>query len=86
MQKFCEAFYGTRGIKNETFIESCGVADLITTCFGGRNRKCAEVYAKNIAAGTKKEWEVIEAEELNGQKLQVSRTLRRDPTLRTTPR
>ena len=38
------------------------------------------------ATGSPKTWEVIEAEELNGQKLQVSRTLRRDPTLRTTPR
>eukprot|EP00966_Prymnesium_polylepis_P068322 1587443-Prymnesium_polylepis.1 len=39
MQAFCEVFYGDRSIKNETFLESCGVADLVTTCFGGRNRK-----------------------------------------------
>ena len=31
MQKFCEVFYGDRKIKNETFLESCGVADLVTT-------------------------------------------------------
>merc|ERR1711918_98241 len=74
MQKFCECFYGDRGIKNETFLESCGVADLVTTCFGGRNRKCADIFAKNIVAGTKKEWDVIEAEELNGQKLQGTGT------------
>jgi len=74
MQKFCEVFYGTRGIKNETFLESCGVADLVTTCFGGRNRKCADIFAKNVVAGTKKEWDVIEAEELNGQKLQGTGT------------
>jgi len=74
MQKFCELFYGTRGIKQETFLESCGVADLITTCFGGRNRKCADIYMKNLLAGTKKEWDVIEAEELNGQKLQGTGT------------
>ena len=74
MQKFCEVFYGTRGIKNETFLESCGVADLVTTCFGGRNRKCAEIFAKNIVAGTRKTWDVIEAEELNGQKLQGTGT------------
>ena len=74
MQKFCEVFYGDRGIKNETFLESCGVADLVTTCFGGRNRKCAEIFAKNIVAGTRKTWDVIEAEELNGQKLQGTGT------------
>merc|ERR1712151_1142749 len=48
MQKFCEVFYGDRCIQSATFLESCGVADLVTTCFGGRNRKCAEIYAKNV--------------------------------------
>jgi len=74
MQLFCSEFYGDRMIKNETFLESCGVADLVTTCFGGRNRKCADIYAKNVVAGTKKEWSVIETEELNGQKLQGTGT------------
>ena len=35
MQKFCKVFYADRNIKGETFLESCGVADLVTTCFGG---------------------------------------------------
>jgi glycerol-3-phosphate dehydrogenase (NAD+) len=74
MQRFCEKFYGDRKIKQETFLESCGVADLITTCFGGRNRKCAEIFAKNVVDGSQKEWSVIEAEELNGQKLQGTGT------------
>merc|ERR1719231_1503486 len=74
MFKFCQMFYGDRGIKAETLLESCGLADLVTTCFGGRNRKCSEIFAKNIVAGTPKDWATIEAEELNGQKLQGTGT------------
>jgi glycerol-3-phosphate dehydrogenase (NAD+) len=69
MVKFCKMFYD--GIEDDTFLESCGVADLITTCYGGRNRKCAEAFA---AAGKSKSLEVIEAELLGGQKLQGTLT------------
>jgi len=69
MVKFCKMFYD--GIQDDTFLESCGVADLITTCYGGRNRKCAEAFA---AAGKSKSLEVIEAELLGGQKLQGTLT------------
>merc|ERR1712060_691133 len=69
MVKFCKTFYS--GIEDQTFLESCGVADLITTCYGGRNRKCADAYAK---AGGSKSLEEIEAELLGGQKLQGTLT------------
>ncbi|CAB4015123.1 glycerol-3-phosphate dehydrogenase [NAD(+)], cytoplasmic-like isoform X2 [Paramuricea clavata] len=65
---FVEKFYGD--VKKETFFESCGVADLIATCYGGRNRKCAELFVR-----TGKSFEVIEKEILNGQKLQGPHTL-----------
>ena len=39
MQKFCSEFYGDRKILQDTFLESCGVADLVTTCFGGTRRE-----------------------------------------------
>ena len=65
MQLFCDEFYGDRGIKQATFLESCGLADLVTTCFGGRNRKCAEAFAKGEG-----DWDELEKTMLNGQKLQ----------------
>jgi len=71
MVKFCKTFYPNDGISDDTFLESCGVADLITTCYGGRNRKCAEAFA---AANKTKSLEVIEAELLGGQKLQGTLT------------
>ena len=68
MKRFCTKYYD--GVKTETFFESCGAADLITTCYGGRNRRCAEAYAKDPSQG----WDKIEADLLGGQKLQGTLT------------
>ncbi|KAI9317674.1 glycerol-3-phosphate dehydrogenase [NAD+] [Dichotomocladium elegans] len=67
MRKFGQTFFGS--VQNETFFESCGVADLITTCAGGRNRKVAEAFAR-----TGKPIDELERELLNGQKLQGTLT------------
>ncbi|CAH0558679.1 unnamed protein product [Brassicogethes aeneus] len=63
MVKFVDVFYP--GGKLSSFFESCGVADLITTCYGGRNRKVSEAFVK-----TGKSIKELEDEMLNGQKLQ----------------
>lgn len=68
MIRFCKTFYAD-GLQVTTFFESCGVADLITTCYGGRNRKVSEAFVK-----TGKPIDVLEKEMLNGQKLQGYQT------------
>jgi glycerol-3-phosphate dehydrogenase (NAD+) len=75
--KFCRYFFDN--IRDDTFMESCGMADLITTCYSGRNRKCAEHYAKlvqdeNVSISGEELWNQIEEDLLNGQKLQGTLT------------
>ncbi|KAB0396662.1 hypothetical protein E2I00_008630 [Balaenoptera physalus] len=62
-------FFCKGQVSTATFLESCGVADLITTCYGGRNRRVAEAFAR-----TGKTIEELEKEMLNGQKLQGPQT------------
>merc|ERR1719161_1925852 len=68
METFITEFYPQTS--SLVFSESCGVADLITTCFAGRNRKCAEAFAASRVDGKGRDWEELESELLNGQKLQ----------------
>ena len=97
MKRFCYLFFD--GVQDGTFLESCGLADLITTCYAGRNRKCAEAFARErllaketniltdisaLQSGSSRSplpdclrlWERIEAELLNGQKLQGTLTVK----------
>lgn len=60
---------GGGGPQLATFFESCGVADLITTCFGGRSRRVAEEFVRSGRG-----WDELEAEMLGGQKLQGTGT------------
>ncbi|KAI5814826.1 NAD-dependent glycerol-3-phosphate dehydrogenase N-terminus-domain-containing protein [Pyronema omphalodes] len=70
MRKFGQQFFSS--CRSETFTEeSCGVADLITSCNGGRNHRCAMLSVKEG-----KKIEEIEERVLNGQKLQGTSTAR----------
>lgn len=68
MRLLAKALYPS--VRDETFFESCGVADLIATCIGGRNHKVAMEWTRGIKSGTRKSWEDLERDLLRGQKLQ----------------
>jgi glycerol-3-phosphate dehydrogenase (NAD+) len=68
--KFGKMFFQDKGVHAETFTEeSCGVADIITSCMGGRNFRCAKMSVeKGLPI------DEVERTELNGQKLQGTST------------
>lgn len=72
MRRFAKALYPT--VRDDTFFLPCGVADLVATCFGGRNRLVAEAYAKAQREEQPKTFEELEKELLKGQKLQGALT------------
>eukprot|EP01055_Gregarina_sp_Pseudo9_P003980 Gregarina_sp_Pseudo_9__3979@NODE_411_length_2894_cov_28_431524_g388_i0_p2_GENE_NODE_411_length_2894_cov_28_431524_g388_i0NODE_411_length_2894_cov_28_431524_g388_i0_p2_ORF_typecomplete_len410_score61_78NAD_Gly3P_dh_N/PF01210_23/1e43NAD_Gly3P_dh_C/PF07479_14/3e42F420_oxidored/PF03807_17/0_026Rossmannlike/PF10727_9/0_59_NODE_411_length_2894_cov_28_431524_g388_i02751504 len=61
------SFFYFDNVLEETFFGSAGVGDLLTTSYGGRNVLCA---AEFVRRGGKSSWEEIEADVLNGQRLQ----------------
>lgn len=69
MVRFGKEFFGETS-RAETFTEeSCGIADMITSCSGGRNFRCAKLATeRNISINE------VEKTELNGQKLQGTST------------
>ncbi|GAA5848455.1 hypothetical protein JCM9279_006570 [Rhodotorula babjevae] len=68
MKRFALEFFP--GTQPDTFVqESAGIADLITSCLGGRNHKVAAAF---VTKG--KSFEDLEEEMLNGQKLQGVQT------------
>lgn len=69
MVKFGKEFFAET-VNTATFLEeSCGVADLITSCSGGRNHRCAKMAVQEAVSVDE-----IEERELNGQKLQGTST------------
>lgn len=69
MRRFIQSLYPNSS--PDIYFESCGIADLISTCYGGRNRKCAERFAKDKGRTS---WDKIEKDLLNGQRLQGTLT------------
>eukprot|EP00184_Porphyridium_aerugineum_P001568 CAMPEP_0184707014 /NCGR_PEP_ID=MMETSP0313-20130426/37054_1 /TAXON_ID=2792 /ORGANISM="Porphyridium aerugineum, Strain SAG 1380-2" /LENGTH=639 /DNA_ID=CAMNT_0027168585 /DNA_START=92 /DNA_END=2011 /DNA_ORIENTATION=- len=65
MRLFSKKLYDS--VRDDTFFESCGVADLLATCAGGRNYKVAKTYAE---MNGKESFDVLEKKLLAGQKLQ----------------
>jgi glycerol-3-phosphate dehydrogenase (NAD+) len=71
--KFRNAFF--QGVSSDTLLQSCGVADLITTCYSGKHQCCAEEFAK---AALQREEEDKDKESMKNGTLGISITKSRD--------
>lgn len=58
MRAFSKALYPE--VQDATFFESCGVADLVASSLGGRNRLVAFEYTKRQRAGTPSTFDELE--------------------------
>ncbi|KAG2496545.1 hypothetical protein HYH03_005368 [Edaphochlamys debaryana] len=69
MRGFAQALFPS-AVRDDTFLESCGVGDLVATCIGGRNRRVAEEWTRAALSGSPRSWSDLETDLLKGQKLQ----------------
>lgn len=75
IRRFCVMF-DEATIQEETFWASCGLADMITSCYGGRNRKIGEAFVRALLSAKENPAEAVatieelEVKLLQGQKLQ----------------
>ncbi|PVU96511.1 hypothetical protein BB559_002369 [Furculomyces boomerangus] len=67
IKKFAQMYYPDT--PDSIFLESCGIADLVASSFGGRNFRLSSEFAK-----TGKPFDQLEKELLGGQKLQGPHT------------
>jgi hypothetical protein len=58
MQRFAEKFFP--GVHPGTWTDSCGVADLIATCCGGRNFRCAREFVQGKINGSSETMDAVE--------------------------
>ena len=68
MADFCRMF--SKKFELSIMLQSCGVADVIASSFGGRNRECSAEFVRQIDRGIFPSWNEIESSILAGQKMQ----------------